>query len=173
MTGIQIATASSADAALLAGIGRQSFVESHGHSAAAEDIRAYMDRKLTPGAFAEELADPGNLFRIIRVNGEPAGYSKLIPGCGHPLIARPNVAKLERLYILERFLDRGLGTPLLHHNLSLARELAQAGIWLFVWTENARAVRFYEKSGFRVIGQFDFPVSERHSNPNHQMFLDL
>jgi ribosomal protein S18 acetylase RimI-like enzyme len=44
-------------------------------------------------------------------------------------------------------------------------------MWLFVWKENQRAIHFYKKAGFHIIGSYDFRLTETHSNPNHQMLL--
>ncbi len=44
-------------------------------------------------------------------------------------------------------------------------------MWLFVWKENQRAVNFYDKAGFKIIGNYEFKLSKTHSNPNYQMFL--
>jgi ribosomal protein S18 acetylase RimI-like enzyme len=84
-----------------------------------------------------------------------------------------DIAKLERIYILKEFYDLKLGYNLFEFNRSLARENNQKGIWLFVWKGNERAIKFYKKNGFEVIGNFDYKISETHSNPNYQMFLKL
>ena len=44
-------------------------------------------------------------------------------------------------------------------------------MWLYVWTENHRAVNFYNNLGFKIVGEYDFKIFETHSNPNHQMLL--
>ena len=79
-----------------------------------------------------------------------------------------NITKLERIYLLKEFY---LGAELFEYNVRLAKENNQKGMWLFVWVENERAVNFYKKNGFVIIGSHDFKISETHSNPNHQMFL--
>jgi ribosomal protein S18 acetylase RimI-like enzyme len=78
-------------------------------------------------------------------------------------------AKLERLYLLKEFYDKKLGNALFQFNCDLAKQHSQKGIWLFVWTGNHRAIRFYDKAGFKIIGSHNFKISEDHSNPNHQM----
>ena len=57
--------------------------------------------------------------------------------------------------------------------MQLAKRNYQKGIWLYVWKENTRAYHFYLKSGFKVIGEHDFKISENHSNPNYQLFLEF
>jgi ribosomal protein S18 acetylase RimI-like enzyme len=56
-------------------------------------------------------------------------------------------------------------------NIDYSREQGQAGMWLFTWTGNERAVDFYKKVGFTIIGSHQFKLSETHYNPNHQMLL--
>lgn len=88
-----------------------------------------------------------------------------------PHIQIENVTKLERLYLLKEFYSLKLGLELFNFNLELSKQNNQAGMWLFVWKENQRAVSFYKKTGFKIIGNYDFKLTETHSNPNHQMLL--
>ena len=125
-----------------------------------------------PEFFQAELEDEKNIYHIIYNNNTPAGFSKIILNQAHPLIPLQNVTKLERLYILKRYYNLKLGAKLFRFNLLLSKENQQSGMWLFVWKENSRAIRFYEKKGFKIIGSHDFKISERHSNPNHVMYLE-
>ena len=160
------------DATLLSHLGTQTFRESHGHSAAEEDIEGYIERRLSPDALALELGDPANHFYICLIDGMPAGYVKLIPDCGHPELERVHITKLERLYILRDYYGSGIGQRLLDQAIECSKSLDQSGMWLYAWTENHRAVAFYVRNGFRIVGHYDFEISPTHSNPNHRMFLD-
>jgi ribosomal protein S18 acetylase RimI-like enzyme len=82
-----------------------------------------------------------------------------------------NVTKLERLYVLKEFHHLKLGLELFNFNVELSKKNNQAGMWLFVWTENLKAINFYKKAGFNIVGKYNFKISETHSNPNHQMLL--
>lgn len=167
----RIVKATTSDKALLANIGRITLLESHGHSAPAEDIEAYVTEKYNEAAMLQELADPGNLYHIIYQEGTAAGYSKIVLHSSHENIPQPNVTKLDRIYVLKEYYGTKLGYELLRFNIDLAKQHGQAGIWLFTWVENHRAVQFYERAGFTIIGSHDFRVSERRTNPNHQMLL--
>ena len=90
----------------------------------------------------------------------------------HPEIGHKTITKLERIYLLREFYGSQLGKELFHFNLELSKRNAQTGMWLYVWTENERAVRFYKKNGFKAIGRYDFKISENHSNPNYLMWLE-
>lgn len=168
---IAITKATENDFKLLADIGRETFLESHGESAGKADIDAYVNDKYSYPVVKEELADTNNIYHFVYFNNQPAGYSKIILNSPHPNIELQNITKLERLYLLKDFYKQKAGLELFNFNVAIAKSNKQAGMWLFVWKENERAISFYLKSGFEIIGSHDFQISATHSNPNHQMFL--
>ncbi|GFZ84354.1 N-acetyltransferase [Aquaticitalea lipolytica] len=159
------------DAKLLVNIGKTSFIESHGMSASKEDIDAYVSLKFNETTFTEELQDSKNHFYIIYHNETAIGYSKIIFDVPHKNIDYKNVTKLERLYLLSDYHHLKLGLELFNFNVQISKKHQQAGMWLFVWIENTKAIKFYNNFGFKIIGSHDFEISKTHSNPNHQMLL--
>lgn len=170
---ISILKASVADTLLLSDIAKRTFIESHGHSAAPEEINSYVTEKYTTDIMKEELLDTKNIYHIIYYNDRPAGFSKIIFNSPYSNSEIKNITKLERIYLLKEFYDHKLGSALFTFNIDLMKKNDQAGTWLFVWKENERAVRFYKKMGFIIIGSYDFPLSKNHTNPNHQMYLEF
>jgi diamine N-acetyltransferase len=171
MNPVSILKASVDDHELLAEIGRESFIQSHGMSAPAAVVENYVEAKFNAKTIYEELSDPRNEFHIIYYEGQPAGYSKIIFNQGYEGLPSHDLTKLERFYLLREFYSRKLGDALLEFNLELSKHQLQKGMWLFVWVENLRAFKFYSKKGFEVVGQYDFFLSPTHANPNHQMLL--
>lgn len=168
---ITIRKATANDAPLLNEIGIKSFYESHGHSGPAADIEEYIAKTYTVETLIKELNNPENIFHVINYNDQPAGFSKIVLNSQHPLIKSLGVTKLERLYLLKEFYDLKLGMALFRSVLSLSKEEKQTGMWLYTWTKNERAVRFYKKNGFEIIGETFFKISDSHSNPNYVMYL--
>ena len=168
---IRITRATTSDCNTLADLAKTTFLESHGHSASPEDISIYVDSKYTPAILKVELEDPANIYHLLYFEGKPAGFSKIILNSGHEDIPTPDVTKLERIYILREYYSKQLGYRLFGHLAEFSQSRGQAGMWLYVWKENKRAVDFYSKLGFAIIGTFDFRISENHSNPNHRMYL--
>lgn len=166
-----IVKAGEKDFQLLSEIAKLTFIESHGNSAAAEDINAYVTETYSLNAFKEELSNEENIYLIIYHNDRLAGYSKIIFNSPYPGSTIKNIAKLERLYLLKKFYNLKLGVELFQFNVDLSKRNGQMGIWLYTWKENQRALDFYKKNGFIIIGSHDFKISETHSNPNYQMFL--
>lgn len=159
------------DCQILTDIGKISFIESHGSSASSNDINQYVNTKYTNEVFKTELSDTKNIYHLIHYQEQPAGYSKIILNDKFANIQLENVTKLERLYLLKEFYNMKLGLELLNYNIELAKQNNQTGMWLFVWKENHKAFDFYKKMGFEIIGDYNFKISETHSNPNHQMLL--
>jgi ribosomal protein S18 acetylase RimI-like enzyme len=168
---ILIRKATPVDAKLIAHLAQKSFIESHGHSASPGDIAVYVSKNLSVEAIRKELYERKNIYHIIFYRGAAAGFSKIILYHPHHSLPFQRVTKLERLYLLAKFHNRSLGRRLLKYLVNLCRQKAQVGMWLFVWTENGRANRFYRQFGFRVAGRADFKISEQHYNPNYLMHL--
>ena len=154
-------------------IGKVSVEEAHRGSCSAKDLNEFLENNYNNEAIKGELSDERNIYHIINVDGEPAGFSKIIFNSDHSKIHQKNVTKLDRIYLLSKFFDLKLGFELLKFNVDLAKGNNQSGIWLFTWTGNNRAVNFYLKNGFTIIGSHNFQVSKTHYNPNHQMFLTI
>jgi ribosomal protein S18 acetylase RimI-like enzyme len=161
------------DAALISRLAIQTFRESHGTSAAEKDILDYETKRLNVDLFKEELQDPKNIFRVVYLSNVPVAFSKEVFNTPNPKIKEQAVCKLEKLYVLKEYYDQKIGQPLFDLNVELAKTAGQKGMWLYVWTENKRALRFYEKQGFKNIANTLFKVSETHSNPNYWMYLEF
>jgi len=170
---ISIVKAGIQDVPLLSEMARQTFIESHAHSAPKADIDFYVREKYTPSVFEKELEAEHNYYNVIYSGGQPVGFSNIVFDSPYPGSEVMNMSKLDRIYILKAFYGQQHGRTLFDYNVRLAKENHQAGIWLYTWTENERAIRFYQQNGFEIIGRYDFPISKTHSNPNHRMYLDL
>lgn len=158
---------------LISRMGRETFFESHIESAPAHELETYVTQKFSPDIVSAELGDERNIFHVMYWNNEPAGYSKIIPNCSNPLIQPNEVTKLERLYIKKEFYGKKLGLHLFQFNVELAKSKGQSGLWLNVWTGNTRAIEFYKKAGFSIIGDTTFRLSETRENPNYWMYLPV
>jgi diamine N-acetyltransferase len=167
----EITKATEKDTTVLVTLATSTFIQSHGHSAPAADINNYIAEKYNEAVLKEELNNPQNIYHIIYHNEKPAGYSKIIFNQAYENSPVQNITKLERIYVLEEFLNLKLGLALLQYNIALAKQNQQTGLWLYVWKENTRAFNFYTKAGFIIIGSYNFKISATHANPNHQLLL--
>lgn len=159
------------DAPILSEVGSITLMESHGHSAEPETMHDYVSRSFSKAACHAELENEANIFSAIYYNGQPAGYSKIIFNVPQPSVPLEPVTKMERLYLLKEFYDLKLGHHLLKHAVALSVAAGEKGMWLNVWKKNERAIGFYQKQGFEIVGESEFVLTASHSNPNWVMLL--
>ena len=87
---------------------------------------------------------------------QPAGYAKLRTGHADPSVTGPEPVELERLYVGRHVIGSGVGAALMQASLDAAQAAGHRTVWLGVWERNARAISFYVKWGFRIVGEHTF-----------------
>ncbi|CAN5622754.1 hypothetical protein BH11BAC1_BH11BAC1_13110 [soil metagenome] len=170
---IKIIKSTEKDFREIAAIGKITVEEAHRDSCSAAELNEYLENNYNDDAIKKELSDIKNIYNIIYFKEQPAGFSKIIFNCSHPNIQPENVAKLDRIYLLKEYHNLKLGYELLKSNLELSKNNGQEGVWLFTWIHNKKAVNFYLKTGFTIIGTHQFKVTETRYNPNHHMYFNL
>src|SRR5262245_8729762 len=168
---ISVLKATEKDCDAIVRIGKISVAESHRGSCSDEEMNEFLERNYNRYAIKAELDDPGNIYHIINYNDEPAGFSKIILNAKHSNIAAGNVTKLDRIYLLKEFYGLKLGLELLNFNIELSKKNTQSGMWLYTWIGNHRAIDFYLKAGFTIIGSHKFYVTKTHYDVSHHMYL--
>ncbi|QDO94509.1 GNAT family N-acetyltransferase [Formosa sediminum] len=168
---VEIIKANATHADLIVEIGTQAFTESHGHSASKTDIESYISKTYHKETIQKEFNNTDVYYHLVYCDGVIAGFSKIVLNTTNKNIEDSVITKLDRIYLLEAFHGKQLGSKLFHFNIELSKKNNQNGIWLAVWTENKKALHFYKKMKFEIAGAFDFKISETHSNPNHIMYL--
>lgn len=161
------------DVEMLVNIGGATLLESHGHSAPQHVMHSYVDEKFSKTWLLNELNDTGNIFHGIFYKGQAVGYSKIIYNVPITTVQASNITKMERLYILQQFHGHKLGQHLMNFNVELSKANGQQGMWLYVWKGNDRALKFYTTAGFKIVGDGFFRLTDEHSNPNWQMYLQF
>ena len=167
----QIQRATEKDQEAIVSIGKVSVADAHRGSCPDEVLNEYIEKHYNAEEITRELSDPKNIYHIIYYDGKPAGFSKIILNAEHTNVATRNATMLDRIYLSKEFQGHKLGFELLKFNIDLAKNNDQSGIWLFTWIGNKKAIEFYTRMGFTIIGSHRFQVTETHSNPNHQMYL--
>jgi tRNA (guanine37-N1)-methyltransferase len=129
-----------------------------------EDARAFIAAHLSPGRLREHLADPDRRVLVAPDEaGALVGYTLLVLGeprdedAAAAVRLRPT-AELSKCYVHPDRHGTGTAAALMTASLAAARGLGASGVWLGVNQHNARAQRFYAKSGFAVVGTKQFTV---------------
>jgi ribosomal protein S18 acetylase RimI-like enzyme len=94
-------------------------------------------------AIARELA-AGIHWEVVRFDEIPAGYLAIS-------VHSPQLAELNKLYLLPELHGRGLGQAMLARALAYTGQRGYTELRLRVNKRNERALRSYQRSGFRIV----------------------
>ncbi|WP_019946264.1 GNAT family N-acetyltransferase [Hymenobacter aerophilus] len=158
---ISVAKRTPAAAAQLAELGRRLFYEAYTAQNTPENLAAYTEATFGPELQLAELQDPDVVFLEARMQQELVGYAKLRlhSGLGRAADKVPEERlEIERLYVAEDWIGTGLGAALMRRAIEEARQQQCRAVVLGVWEHNARAREFYQRFGFRPIGQHLFQL---------------
>ncbi|MGR3760545.1 GNAT family N-acetyltransferase [Roseobacteraceae bacterium NS-SX3] len=67
-------------------------------------------------------------------------------------------AEIATLYVQPRHHGKGIGEALLQSGLEVCAGWGAASPWLTTNWENVRAIRFYQRQGFKITGRTDFRI---------------
>lgn len=158
-----IRTATSNDAGKLAELAAVTFPLACPPGSSPEDIQAHLERTLSEASFAEYLVDANITILVLDDAGQLNGYTMLIarptsdPDVASVLSALPST-ELSKCYVHPEHHGQGAATRLMKASLADAADKGAAGVWLGVNSQNAKAIRFYEKNGFERVGTKSFQL---------------
>jgi diamine N-acetyltransferase len=144
------------DAAALARLAARLFRATYGAHSAPADIDAYVSAHFSAERQRAKIAGGDDRYLLLEVSGEVAGYAHLRRSGVPESIADASAVELARFYLDGSLHGTGLAPSLL---AAMLREVAQWGagrVWLSVWEENHRAIAFYRRQGFEVVGRQPF-----------------
>ena len=125
-----------------------------------KDMQKYLDENLNLERLKSELENPDSEFYFIENKNKNLGYLKLNFGNAQTENFKKNYLEIERIYILKDFLGQKIGKILLNKAIEIGREKNLEFLWLGVWEKNHRAIKFYEKNGFKVFGKHKFVLGK-------------
>jgi ribosomal protein S18 acetylase RimI-like enzyme len=162
------------DAGALAALAAVTFPLACPPSSSPEDISAHLANTLSERHFRGYLADPDITILVLDSGYRLNGYSLLVnrpaadPDVASALTLLPSV-EVSKCYVHPEHHGLGAAAELMHATLQAAADAGGAGAWLGVNSQNARAIRFYEKSGFRKVGTKSFQLG---STVEHDFVLE-
>ncbi len=144
------------DAQTLSELGARTFAASFGSQNTPEDLAEYLSRSFSRNQIAVELQNPRNIFMIVEVGNTAIGYAKLSENSPPEFVPGDRPLELARIYIEPARIGKGLGSALMQAAIDTARDLDRDTLWLGVWKDNPRAIAFYTRWGFTVVGEQKF-----------------
>ena len=120
------------------------------------NMEAYLEQAFDISKLRDELLNSNSLFYFLYANEELAGYLKLNEYIEQSDINDPESIEIERIYVAKEFHGKGLGSILLNKAIDIASIQKKSYIRLGVWEKNHKALLFYKRNGFYIIGKHSF-----------------
>lgn len=129
-------------------IGRQTFFETFAAHNTEDNIAKYLEEGFSIHKLTDELNNPDSEFYFAILDNHVIGYLKINTGSSQTELKEKKALEIERIYVLQEFHGKKVGQILYEKAMHLASEKNATYVWLGVWEENPRAIRFYSKNGF-------------------------
>lgn len=156
-----IRTASREDAVLLSYLSTVTFYETYEHNTPSDIMSEYVEKYFSERVIINEIKNEISRYFIAFEKDEPTGYVKIGSSIQPKKIENHLNFEIERLYVLQKFQEKGIGKKLLDYCEEIARDEKIPVVWLSVWKENSRAIEFYKRNGFEIFDTVDFYLMDQ------------
>lgn len=168
-----IRRATAADAGRLAELAARTFSETYAAYNDPADMAAHISARYSEGKQAEELADPASTYIVAELPDQLIGYAYLVAQQAPGGIPLDSPVEVVRFYVASEWHGHGVAQRLMDACVAVARQQGGRTLCLGVWEENPRAIAFYRKAGFIVVGKTAFHLgSQRQVDHVMAMWLD-
>ena len=148
------------DLSVLQQIGRETFYESFSSVNTEENMTQYLAETYSLEKLTDELNNPNSSFYFAVINDKVIGYLKINFGDSQTELKQEHALEIERIYVLKEFHGKKIGQLLFEKAMEIAHEKNADYVWLGVWEENPRAIRFYTKNGFVAFDKHIFKLGD-------------
>jgi ribosomal protein S18 acetylase RimI-like enzyme len=107
-----------------------------------------------------EIRDSSRETWVAEAGARLVAYVQLRLDAASPVISGERPVEIQRFYVDASHHGAGLAHQLMAHVLARAEAVGSAVVWLGVWERNQRALAFYRKWQFDVVGEHTFKVGD-------------
>lgn len=146
------------DAEAIAALAARTFPMACPDHTTARAIATHIATELTADRFREHMASA----QLLVVDGDVEAVGYVMLTTEPPPIETPwrDPLELRRIYVDRSEHGSGTASALMRASLDAAAAGGHDWIWLGTNEQNQRAIRFYEKFDFRIVGQRTFCVAD-------------
>lgn len=126
-----------------------------------EDLQKYIDTAFSVEQLTKCLSNPASDYYFFHENNVPIGYLKINEAPAQTELNDEDAIEVERIYVLKGHHGASAGKSLMEHAIQVARSRNKKYLFLGVWENNHRAIRFYEKHGYKIIDTHIFTLGTK------------
>lgn len=116
------------------------------------DLAHHIATKLTTECFQTLIADPNAVLFVAEMAAHICGCVMAFRSSPHRQIEGAALGELQKLYVAPAHHGRGVADELMRQALGSLGPDRLDGVWLSVNCENPRAIAFYKRWGFQIVG---------------------
>lgn len=172
---LTIRTADEADADFIRELADRTFSDTFVAANDPATFRAYVAEAFAPARVAAELADPSATFLLAESDGAAIAYAKLLatpPDAFPEGVTGADATERVRFYVAKEHHGAGVAHQLMQAVIDTATAAGHRTMFLGVWEENPRAIAFYRKWNFTIVGIRPFMLGD-DPQPDHVMMRVL
>lgn len=123
-----------------------------------EDFKDYIQTAFSENRIQKALMTPGSCFYFVFEKDQIVAYFQVNEWNAQSDLQLKDSLELERIYVLPEFKGKGIGKWILDGVCKMARIKGLQRVWLGVWEQNDKAIKFYHRHGFRKFGEHPFII---------------
>ncbi len=156
---LSIRLAETADAPVLAELGRRTFLETFYKVVPKYAMLTYLAASFQKEKITTEIEEKAATYFLAFLAENPVGYAKIRDDRQPEILKNTFGVELERIYVLQDYIGQGIGRPLYLFAEDFCKNKGYMVIWLSVWENNSLALSFYEKLGFKPKQDYSFYIA--------------
>ena len=134
------------------------------------DMELHCSKNFGPDIQLREIKNPDLVTILGESDGELIAFAQVQLHSAIECVSAKRPSELCRLYVSHRWHGRGIAHEVMKEVLATVRLAASDHIWLGVWERNERALAFYRKFGFEVVGDHTFQFG---NDPQRDLVMAL
>ena len=135
---------------------RAAFAESNDHA----NMQLHCAANYGQAMQLTEIREPSRETWVAEADKRLVAYVQLRVDAASSVVLGDRPVEIQRFYVDASHHGTGLAHHLMAHVLARAEAAGFATLWLGVWERNPRALAFYRKWGFEVVGEHIFKLGD-------------
>ena len=148
------------EAAEVAELAERTFRDTFAHLNSAQDMDQHCRKSYGESVQAGEIRDPTCTTLVCELGRRLIAYGQLRWQAAPPCVVGNRPAEIRRIYVDAPWHGKGVAWTLMSALIDEGKAGGADVAWLGVWERNPRAIAFYEKSGFDVVGEHVFVLGD-------------
>ncbi len=157
---MQLVPMGAPDVVTVADLAQRSFVATYSEFNTQENMDKHLEEELSESVFSSLLSNDPKKGLVYLANDDtfhakkPVGFFQLVAGDWKK--GARSAIEILRFYLDPKAIGGGYGRKMMQSCFELSKKLGYNQIWLGVWDQNQNAIGFYQRLGFKKVGEKSF-----------------